>query len=252
MADKLTTDLAEGNREILDLLKENNRWDYGYTINTMISTFGNIPPSVKKDLLSLIKPKLKELNKRMDKAGVLELGELTKEHDAYDSIAKFLNNGQRITLEDLQAEPTMKKVALQDGYLICPENWIIVNPEEAENCLYAGVIECRNGSRLGIPHYVYLCNYRYGNEYPKGFTEDMEKQIANKYPVFKDVLAKQVTPIDDPDNPGVTLNADEWMEAPTIGHFSIYIQGDPMYGKNYNPPAGARIVRENLKESWED
>ena len=66
MPDKLTTDLAEGNRAILDQLKEDNRWNYGYTINTMISTFGNMPVSVKKYLLSIVKQKLKELNKRMD------------------------------------------------------------------------------------------------------------------------------------------------------------------------------------------
>ena len=80
----------------------------------------------------------------------------------------------------------------------------------------------------------------------------MEKKVATVFPTFKDVIAKQVTPIDDPDNPGMQLNADEWMEAPTIGHFSIYVQDDPRYGKNYNPPAGARIVRDNLTENWED
>ena len=250
--DKLTTDLADGNRAILDQLKEDNRWNYGYTINTMISTFGNMPVSVKKYLLGVVKQKLKELNKRMDVAGDFELGELTKEHVAYDNIAKFLNDGRRITLEDLKSEPSMQKIAMQDGYLICPEDWKIVNPEDAKKCLYAGVIECRNGSRLGIPHYVYFCNYRYGSDYPKGFTDRMEKKVASLYPTFKDVLAKQITLIDDPENPGSYLNADEWMESPTIGHFAIYIQDDPSYGKNYNPPAGARIVRENINEDWED
>ncbi len=248
--DKLTTDLADGNRAILDQLKEDNRWNYGYTINTMISTFGNMPVSVKKYLLGVVKQKLKELNKRMDVAEVFELGELAKEYDAYDNIAKFLNDGRRITLEDFKIDPLMQKIAMQDGYLICPENWKIVNPEDAKECLYAGVIECRNSSRLGIPHYLYFCNYRYGGDYPEGFTDEIDKKVATLYPEFKDVLAKQVTLIVNPDNPETFLNADEWMESPTIGHFSIYIQGDPLYGKNYDPPAGTRIVRDKITEDW--
>ncbi|SDB68371.1 hypothetical protein [Butyrivibrio sp. INlla16] len=250
--DKLTTDLAEGNRAILDNLKEENNWKYGYSINTMISTFGNLPKTVKLYFLSLCKQKLKELNKRMDVAGEFEFKDLEKEHAAYDAIAKFLNNGTRISLEDLKAEPTLKKITLQDGYLICPDDWIVINPEDAQKCLYAGVIECRNGAKYGIPHLLYFCNYRYGRDYPKGFDEMMERKAVSAYPRFKEILAKQVTPIDDPDNPGMMLNADEWMEAPTIGHFAIYVQGDPTRPKDYQPPAGARIVRANVNEDWED
>ena len=53
----------------------------------------------------------------------------------------------------------------------------------------------------------------------------------------------QVKPIDDPERPGLLLNSDEWMKAPNIGLFDIYVQGDPKYGVGYEPVAGARIIR---------
>lgn len=65
---------------------------------------------------------------------------------------------------------------------------------------------------------------------------------------FQTILDKQVDPIMDPEHPGHQLNADEWMAAPTIGYFNIYEHGDPKFGHNYEPPAGAQIVRTNETE----
>lgn len=63
------------------------------------------------------------------------------------------------------------------------------------------------------------------------------------WPDFQMVIDSQVEPIDDTERPGYQINAEEWMNASTIGHFAIYEQGDSIYGANYQPPAGARIIR---------
>ena len=157
-ASKLTIDLNDKNKETLEQLKADLRWPYGNTINTLISTFCQLPDDIKKELLEIIKPKIRELYKEMDIAGDFEFAELSKKCQAYTDIVTFLNDGNHISLESLESEPTMKKYPIKDGYLICPDNWIILNPEQAKDMKYAGVVECRNSAKYNIPHYVFLTN----------------------------------------------------------------------------------------------
>ena len=62
----------------------------------------------------------------------------------------------------------MKKVFLKEGYVIFPEDWIILPDiyDSPDKCLYAGVVESRNSEKYKIPHFVFFSNYRYGADYP--------------------------------------------------------------------------------------
>lgn len=88
---------------------------------------------------------------------------MANQSQAYIDIATFLNEGNRISLESLEAEPTLKKYKMKDGILICPDNWIVINPEQANTMMYAGGVECRNSEKFGtknfgrtIPHFVFF------------------------------------------------------------------------------------------------
>jgi len=248
---KLTIDLTERNRDILEQIKATQRSPYGNTINTLIEIFCNVPESVKKELIGFIKPQLKELYRQMDGAGDFNFGELSEKTQSYMDIATFLNDGKRISASEIDACNSMKKIPIKNGYLICPNDYIIVNPEQAEKCEYAGVVECRNSSKYGIPHLLFFCNHKYGREYDHYFEEHIMKLCCKAYPRFAEIMDMQVTPIDDPEHPGRQLNAKEWMEAPTIGMFAIYVQDDPTYGRNYEPPHGTRIIRTAPEEGSE-
>ena len=41
------------------------------------------------------------------------------------------------------------------------------------------------------------------------------------WPDFKEIIKKQVKPVPDPTTPGNYLNLDEFMAAPTMGHFHL-------------------------------
>lgn len=254
-ASKLTIDLTDENKEILERIKAERRMPYGNTINNLIDTFCRIPESVKKELLSVIKPIIKELYKEMDVAGDYLFKDLAEQSQAYISIATFLNDGKRISLESIEAEPTLKKYPIKNGILICPDDWIVLNPEQADAMMYAGVVECRNSEKFGkenlgrrIPCFVFFSNKKYGKEYDSYYTDYINKLCVQAWPDFQKVIDSQVEPIDDPERPGYQINADEWMKAPTIGYFAVYEHGDPIYGSNYEPPAGARIIRTNNTE----
>lgn len=254
-ANKLTIDLSERNKEILEKIKTERRMPYGNIINNLIDTFCEIPESVKKELLTFIKPRIKALYKEMDVAEDFLFRDLAMQSQAYIDIATFLNDGRHISIESIETEPTLTKYPVRDGILICPDDWIVLNPEQADVMMYAGVVECRNSENFGkenfgerIPHFVFFSNKKYGKEYDNYYTDHINKLCVQVWPNFQKVIESQVEPIDDPERPGYQINAEEWMKAPTIGHFSVYEHGDPIYGTNYEPPAGARIIRTNTDE----
>ena len=112
VSNKLTIDLTDENRETLENIKSEIKWTYGKTINTLISTFCRIPKEANTEMLGLLKPKIRELYKKMDVAGDFEFKELAELSQAYMKMAMFLNDGRRISIESLDLEPSMKKISL--------------------------------------------------------------------------------------------------------------------------------------------
>ena len=241
---KLSINLTADNRRTLDKIKDKWGWNFGYTINYLINTLGKIPYNTKEFLLSSIKTKLADIQLKMRYADGFELDQYQKEYDAYHAIATLFNNGQKIQCDSQKERDNMQKITLKEGYLICPSDWVIINPEEAPNALWANVIECRNHTRYNIPHFVYfitdLNDYKNNN---KTFEKKIHQKCERIYPRFKDILKQQVNDdlkINDPDYNKKLI---EWENAPTIGHFPIYVQNDDTTEPGYKPPFGAKIIR---------
>lgn len=240
MPRKLSFDLDPDNLYALQRMKSEIGWSYGNTINNLLSLL-RIPESVKVEIIELIKEQLRSLYKQADSAEIFKLNEINEKIKAYTDIATIFNKGKKLTIDDIQNR-TMKKIKIKDGYLIVPSDWIDINPEDAESMPYAGVIECNNSKKYGIPHFLFHSKHKYLRDYN---TDEIEKMCANAYPDFLDIIDRQVTPERDPEHPDVILNEQAYRNAPTIGYFHIYVQDDPLYGRNYEPPAGAKIVRTN-------
>ncbi len=250
---KLSVDLTKESKEILEKLKNERKFMYGNTINALITTFGDMPEKVKKELLSFVKIKIKSLIKEFDHVSTFQTNDLDKQIQVYIELANFFSDGQKISLQTLKDEPTLKKYQIKNGFLICPENWIVLNIEQADTMMYAGVVECRNSKIYGkqhfnreIPSFVFFTDKKYSTEYDNYFKEYINKLCIKKFKDFEKVIQSQVNPIDDPDSPGCYLNFDEWIKAPSINYFSIYENDDTSFGINYEPPSNARIVRTNV------
>ena len=67
----------------------------------------------------------------------------------------FLNRGRRISLDSIESKPKMQKTEMLNGILICPNDYIILNKEDAQYCEYASVVEVRN-AKFGVPHFLYF------------------------------------------------------------------------------------------------
>ena len=194
-----------------------------------------MPPKIKNSFLDFCSAKYIELTKLMTRTGEVEREELKQERDFYKKIATIINNGN-----ELEILPKTIQIPLKEGYITIPSDWIVLNPEEAGECMYAGIVECRNHERYGIPHFVFFTNIRCACDYSKQYIQQIDEMCTKVWPDFKDVMEKQIELIPDPNHQGRFLNEEAFFSAPIIGHFNMYEQGEIS-----NPPFGSMIVRDN-------
>ncbi|MCR5099323.1 MAG: hypothetical protein K6B14_10275 [Lachnospiraceae bacterium] len=221
-------------KKILDADKDNYGSKYGPMINFILENLCNMPEKVKRSLLDFCSFQVKNIINQIDYADDFAKQDLIKEKQVYLNIAKIINHGKSINI--------LRQINIKNGVLHIPDNWIVVNPEDAEKCQYAAVMECQNSNRYGIPHFILLCNYRYGQDYPKDFENQFIKKCCVKWPNFKEqVLDKQVVGIPSMDGKGLQ-NEKEFLEAPNIGIFHIWEENDEHLSSD-ETPYGSKIVR---------
>ena len=78
-------------------------------------------------------------------AGENEAKILNAEKNQYLEIAQLLNDGIPVSYDN--TDPCLRKIPVKNGLLVIPKEWILLNQEDAENCLYAVVVECLNAAK---------------------------------------------------------------------------------------------------------
>ena len=241
---KFTLNVIGDNKEILDELTGNYMLKYGPMINKIIGTFCRMPKSTKKVIEKACIAEYERLTTEIEHTDVdsFHRAPLIQERDSYLEILRLLNGGTYELQEENEEKPKMKKIKLADGYLIIPSDWIIVNPEKAEDSRYAAVLECRNSVKYGIPHFIYFNNERYVSGYTERMRDEFFSLCKKAWPKFEEIQmlseANQLVP--DPENKGKYVNVEAHLAAPIIGLFHIGEQGSNICGE---PPFGAMIVR---------
>ena len=247
---KLTTDISDNNWNILDDMKSKHQIPYGNTVNTAINIACNAPTEVQRDVLDFYKSKIKLIYTQMDSAGEFERSKLMLTAQYYITAAKYLNHGNDIELNKLNSTPSIRKVMLKNGCIYFPDNWIVLNENEALNYSYAGVVEVKPGqiNTTRFPHFLFFTDKPVVADYDDAFRKRINEKCCDKYADFKIALSEEIDLIADPTNPGEYLNWQEHLDAPCIGLFSIFIKGDPNYPRDYQPPFGTYIERNSNKE----
>ncbi|MBP3806859.1 MAG: hypothetical protein ILA13_00425 [Eubacterium sp.] len=214
----------------------------GPLINLLIKSFLFVSPRVSESIIKLCSNQINQINQMIAVSDCFEKERLLNEKQQYLEIAKILNKGKGIFVDEKE-QYLMKEIKIKDGVLIIPNDWILVNPEESTQYRYAAVIECRNSSKYGIPHFIKFCNYRYAKDYPDEFIDEFLSECQIAWPDFNDkVRKKQVKPIPNIDGKGY-INIEKYLAAPTIGFFHILESDDDYFKRNEDSPYGSKIVR---------
>lgn len=131
----------------------------------------------------------------------------------------------------------MRKIPMLGGKALLvpddPENWVVANEDDAPYSDKATIVEIRNGSKYGMPHFVVFHRGEIVAEF-------IDEAVTRVCPEYESVLAKRVTPRYDSD--GNFLNLDEWDASPAIGRFPA-MPHNPVLGNPY----GIEIIDEGGK-----
>jgi len=232
---KFTVDIGGENKKILDDLTENLNIKYGPAVNLIISTFCGMPKMIRQEFKDFCLRRYGEISNSITEAGEFERQSLREKRNYYLQMLKVLNGGKDISKEDLM----MQKIPLKKGYLLCPRDWVILNPERAKDSLYAGCVECKNSRRYQIPHLLFFCDYKYTQDYPEEFLQKVNGMCIKAWPRFQSVIADQIPLI--PDLTGKTdyVNKVDYLNSPVIAYYSIWEKEEME-----DTPFGATIIRE--------
>ena len=236
---KFSIDISGDNKRTLDSITAKKNIKYGPAINAIIRTLCCMPNGIKNTLTRVCESEYKRLN---DLIANTDEGyfcsQYEEERDFYLEMLTLMHGGNY----RIETTETMKKIRLLDGYLIIPNDWIVLNPERAEHSRYAAVLEARNYVKFGVPHFVYFNNFQYAGDYTDHMKNDFMRLCRKAWDGFANIeaLSNKNQLVPDPENPGTYLNIDANLKAPIIGLFGIDEQGDRY--KKY--PHGAKIVRD--------
>lgn len=131
-----------------------------------------------------------------------------------------------------------KRIDLMGGdYLVCPEEWPVLNERDAEYCSHVVVIEIAGGGNYNAPHFIYL---RPNDDM---MTEKEEQEAielaANEWPGMYRVLKDEIPLVYDSE--GRALNRDEHIKGPLICFFRIRDARE--FTRQDEAPYGAMIIR---------
>ncbi|GAA0106722.1 hypothetical protein UT300013_33460 [Paraclostridium sordellii] len=234
---KKSIDFTKENMDLLDKYKS----VYGFSsnneiINYLINTFLDLEPGIKKSLGEFCNLEYKNLNDELINVEPFERIEKQNFQEQYKNLVRFFTNGNEPLTKNLDNN-SMKRIEIEDGYVIIPDDWIVLNENEAKDCRYVGVVEVKNGSDYDAPHFIFFSRNPI-NELTDIDTDNIDKECCFKFPKYSEILEKKVHLRFDKNRK--PINLDEHLKSPIPGYFGIQDQGN---GNFY--PFGAMIFRYN-------
>lgn len=245
---RTTLDLTPENYKVLSAISDKFGITFGEAVGLLTKLFISMPPTCRKDLLFFTRNQIRQILDIEAKIGALEAGENDKVIRDYQTISYFFESGQ---LPLAATTANMKRIYLKDGYVEFPNDWIYLPNVlgQAEECLYAGVIETRNSQKYGVPHFIFASPYKHGYMYTDSDRKIIFDAAIKAWPEFKKILNMHVAA--EYNENGLISNEKEYMEAPYAGIFAVYSEDDIEMKTLHHgvPPYGTKIVKNKEENS---
>lgn len=139
----------------------------------------------------------------------------------------------------------MKRIDIQNGYVVFPKDWILIdwnNPATSQNAFVIEVVDEKN--QYQMPHFLFFDESMKTVEAQKN---KIFEKAAEAYPRFRKILKLEVEPVyGEEDDKGFRkiLNPDEYLNAPKSLIFKIADAGNELI---MNYPYNAKVYRKSNK-----
>lgn len=236
---KVSIDFTEPEYTLLTEQGKKEGKSNSFIINKLIGIFLRISPDVSKKVGRFCYEQYLTEQENLEKLLGFERDDAQRRTDQFAALSQYFGY-------DVKADknPGMKISFLKHGYVMYPNDWIVLNDifGPTDTCSYAGVVESRNSSKYGIPHFIFFSNVKYGRDYTDEMTSTIYEACSKVYPDFKKYWNMQL-PIPNLNDEDAV---DAWQNAPEFSVFHIPVKGDPISWprEDYKPPFGAMIIRD--------
>lgn len=222
---KMSINMTEDNICLINKLCKNLDMKYSPLINHIISVILDMPDDVQKSIIQHCRKEYIQLQKSLGSDAAYHHQAMQRDMAALVDIAAIISCGD----EDITV-PQMVHIRMADGYVTIPDDWIIVNPDDATDSRYVSVIEIRNAAQYDAPHFIYFHKL-------ENISSDEETKIyklcTQKWDKFSDILSLSNNALTHCHDLALFSNS------PIVGIFPIY--SNHMVD---NPPYGAMIIRD--------
>lgn len=212
----------------------------GEAIDLVCGLLLEVDPCMAEELRRHCEDKVAELDGQMMVLGAAgrdsyAFAEKARVKSAYSELADYLSDFCPMDDDRLYG---MRRLELKDGdYLVCPEEWPILNEADASHCSHVVVIEVAGAGDYDAPHFVYLKS-------GPGWITDMQKDDALEraqkvWPGMEKVLLEEVPLVYDSE--GRPLNEREHLKAPIVCYFSM--PEAAQCSRREDAPYGAMVFR---------
>lgn len=240
---KVSIDFTEPEYTLLTEQGKKEGKSNSFIINKLIGIFLRLSPDVAKKVGYFCHEQYLAEQSKLERLFGFERDDTQRKADQFSTLSSYFGYDEKS-----EENPGMKRTYLRDGYVIYPNDWIVLNDVfgPADSCSYAGVVESRNSSEYGIPHFIFFSNAKYGRDYTDDMTDKIYEACAEAYPDFKKYWNLQLPIPDLNDEKAV----DAWKKAPEFSVFHIPVKGDPIGWprEDYKPPFGAMIIRDTYEK----
>jgi hypothetical protein len=243
---KRSIDFDEETLELLDRYKlDNDLASTGAAIRKIVKTIFNAPERVKQHIAYSCNSAVADMGKSLspEETSAYNSRQFADECQSYFDIAQLFSYGIQAKSYEEVEEKRMKKIDLNNGFLLVPEKWIILNSEnQMDEDAVPCVLETRNNEKWAkvvgvdeIPHFVYFV-------VPSGilngkkldiFREEAIQRAKIEWPKYREVY-KHYVPLQYEEGVGY-VNAAESNASPFPGFFIIPEYDDPArsYPRDY-------------------
>lgn len=229
---KISIDFTEENYKIITEFAKKFNESNSSIVNYLISHFLPLDQTAKRMLARACMDSMEKEKQQFSSLGEYAKEEAHKRIKMYEDLILFFTEGKGYVLG---VENAMRKIEILDGYVIFPNDWILIENQKPKDSRYVGVVEVKNGEEYNMPHFVFFSSNPIA-ERTNIEEEDILVGCQFAHPEFGKIKAMQVEPVYDENK--IMINAELWKRSPLIGMFSI-----PTYGKDTLFPQGAMIVK---------
>lgn len=230
---KKSIDFTDESVRLLDVYKEIHEISsYSDIVNFLVETFLGLNKDVKKTLLRACDLELKDFTNTLKNESPYERIENKKIENEYIKLLSFFNDG-----EELEVDHKIKRIDIEDGYVIFPDDWFVIYNNNPEKSRYVGVVEVKNGTEYNAPHFLFFSEKPI-NQLTEKDIMILDKECSLKFPKYKEILRDYVPLIFDKENK--PINIEEHLASPIPGYFGIKEYDGYTYSSY---PCGAMIFR---------